>query len=485
MKRILLLTLFCVGTASAFQWPGGTMSVPYQFRGDEVFAGWVPSSPWGSAAFLRNPVVELRNEDGDVVAEYTATGGLMDWYSGARRNGLATFTAAAGNYTVTAREGRRLIRISGEGYSGFLLSAEVLADPAGAVQPNRAPTVAWNTGVTTVAHGASYTIAAVGRDEDGNLTQVNVWKNGAPFASAGGGNGYDGSAGNPTSDSGPQTVTFTAQAVDGEGARSEVITLTVTIDPPPVVNYTLQVVGGPGGTASGSGSFAAGTSVVVSATPDATHDFAGWSGDASGLTNPVTVTMDRDRTVTANFALKSFALVTSAQTGGSVSAGGSYPFGTVAVVSATASATHYFSGWSGDGGGMNPTVSVLIDRAKFVQALFTAKAAQVITFGAIADQQVGNRLALSAVSSAGLPVSFVLTSGNATLSGNGLVVTGPGSVTVQALQGGDGYTLAAPAVSRTFNAAAAAATVRYRSPSRTKLTGAQRNEGGSYVIGNP
>jgi hypothetical protein len=33
---------------------------------------------------------------------------------------------------------------------------------------------------------------AHGHDADGNLTQVNVWKNGSAFAFAGGGNGTDG-----------------------------------------------------------------------------------------------------------------------------------------------------------------------------------------------------------------------------------------------------------------------------------------------------
>jgi hypothetical protein len=67
---------------------------------------------------------------------------------------------------------------------------------------------------------------------DGNLAQVNVWKNGQPFAFAGGGNGTDGDSGNATSDSGPQTVTFTAQAVDADGATSPVITHVVTINAP-------------------------------------------------------------------------------------------------------------------------------------------------------------------------------------------------------------------------------------------------------------
>ena len=94
---------------------------------------------------------------------------------------------------------------------------------------NRAPTIAWNTTPGSVASGQSYTISAHGHDADGNLAQVNVWKNGAPFAFVGGGNGTDHDSGNTTSDTGPATITFTANAVDASGATSATITQTVTI----------------------------------------------------------------------------------------------------------------------------------------------------------------------------------------------------------------------------------------------------------------
>lgn len=94
------------------------------------------------------------------------------------------------------------------------------------------PTIAWNSAPTSVANGEGYYIAAHGTDPDGDLAQVNVWKNGQPFAFAGGGNGTDGDSGNSTSDGGPQTVTFTAQAVDAAGATSPIITHVVTINAP-------------------------------------------------------------------------------------------------------------------------------------------------------------------------------------------------------------------------------------------------------------
>jgi hypothetical protein len=44
-----------------------------------------------------------------------------------------------------------------------------------------------------------------------------------------------------------------------------------------------------------------GTPVTISATPNSGYYFSNWSGDASGSDNPITIIMDRDKTITANF----------------------------------------------------------------------------------------------------------------------------------------------------------------------------------------
>jgi hypothetical protein len=129
-------------------------------------------------------------------------------------------------------------------------------------------------------------------------------------------------------------------------------------------------------------------------------------------------------------------------------------------------------------------VAVLIDRAKFVQAQFSPKAAQTITFASPGDQNVGATVALSATSSAGLPVNFAVVSGPATLSGQTLTITGPGAITVQAAQGGDAYTLPASPVSVAFNGTAVAR-LRYQSAARTLLVGGETTSGTNFVLGNP
>lgn len=60
----------------------------------------------------------------------------------------------------------------------------------------------------------------------------------------------------------------------------------------------------------GGGPYTYGTEVTVTATGTAEFAFTGWSGDASGSSNPLVVTMDADKTITAQFSvdLDGFAL---------------------------------------------------------------------------------------------------------------------------------------------------------------------------------
>gem|GEM_PF-1550973 len=62
-----------------------------------------------------------------------------------------------------------------------------------------------------------------------------------------------------------------------------------------------------------------GTSVTLTATPTAGYDFTGWSGDVSGSTNPLIITMDAAKTITATFRKQ--GQVTSLLSGGDCSDG--------------------------------------------------------------------------------------------------------------------------------------------------------------------
>lgn len=57
-----------------------------------------------------------------------------------------------------------------------------------------------------------------------------------------------------------------------------------------------------GGSTTGSGAYNSGTNVSVTATANAGYSFTSWSGDASGSNNPLSVTMNANKNITANFA---------------------------------------------------------------------------------------------------------------------------------------------------------------------------------------
>jgi beta-lactamase superfamily II metal-dependent hydrolase len=85
-------------------------------------------------------------------------------------------------------------------------------------------------------------------------------------------------------------------------------------------------------------------------------------------------------------------------------------------------------------------------------SLSVAKASQTITFDQPASRTYGDApFTIDASSSSGLPITFSIVSGRATISGNVVTLTGPGTVIVRASQSGDTNYNAAADVSRAFS----------------------------------
>ena len=98
---------------------------------------------------------------------------------------------------------------------------------------------------------------------------------------------------------------------------------------PPTIRYRLTTI------VVGSGSFqrtpgettyASDSVVMVTANPITGWHFTSWDGDLEGSINPTTITMDSNKTVTANFEIDTFTITASASSGGTIQ-----PDGTVVV----------------------------------------------------------------------------------------------------------------------------------------------------------
>ena len=116
--------------------------------------------------------------------------------------------------------------------------------------------------------------------------------------------------------------------------------------------------------------------VILTATPDAGYQFDGWSGDTTGNTNPLTITMDTDKTVTALFSKIQHTLTTNA-TNGSISrnpdtpTSGTYDIGTDVILTASPDAGYQFDGWSGDATGNTNPLTITMDADKTITAIFS------------------------------------------------------------------------------------------------------------------
>ncbi len=187
--------------------------------------------------------------------------------------------------------------------------------------------------------------------------------------------------------------TFTGWSGDASGTTNP---KTITMDSNKTVTanfslntYTLTTQANPaaGGTVAKNPDQAMydhGTNVQITATPNASYTFTGWSGDATGTTNPIIVTMASNKTITANFSLNTYTLTTQA----SPAAGGyvaknpdqaSYNHGTNVQISATANSGYTFTGWSGDASGTTNPETITMDSNKTVTANFSLNTCTLTT----------------------------------------------------------------------------------------------------------
>ena len=155
--------------------------------------------------------------------------------------------------------------------------------------------------------------------------------------------------------------------------RSRIVFGTVDVGAYEYQGFSLNVTSTPGGSVIPSPDQPAywpGSQVTLTATPMAGFAFIRWTGDAAGNANPLTVTADSDKNITAVFA--SMALTLASQGVGTITKVPDQPFyavGDQVTLAATAGRWHLFSAWT-DGNTNNPRL-VTIGESNAYTAVFT------------------------------------------------------------------------------------------------------------------
>jgi len=168
--------------------------------------------------------------------------------------------------------------------------------------------------------------------------------------------------------------------------------------------YSLNIIATNGSVTKNPNSltYNSGTSVQLTAIPNSGYTFSSWSGDATGITNPLTVKMNGNKNITANFTANAsnFTLNVNA-VNGSVAKNPTqltYPSGTNIVLTATPNSGYTFTSWSGDATGSTNPLTVNMNGNKNITANFTASSPQgpgVVNLGTAADFTVLSKTGIS------------------------------------------------------------------------------------------
>jgi len=160
-------------------------------------------------------------------------------------------------------------------------------------------------------------------------------------------------------------------------------TLAVTANESVTANFTasmctltVNIVGSGTVTPASGSSYVCGSNVLVTATPNSGNSFAQFSGALTGTTNPQTITLNTNSTVTATFVTGTACTLTTNVTGsGSITvspSGTVFSCGTVLTLTAVPSGSQYsLSAWGGALSGTTNPQNLTLNANSTVSATFT------------------------------------------------------------------------------------------------------------------
>lgn len=172
---------------------------------------------------------------------------------------------------------------------------------------------------------------------------------------------FTGWGGDATGTANPLTVTMNS---------NKNITANFTAIPPDTYTLDVTAINGSVSKNPNSPTYNAGATVLLTATPNTGYTFTSWSGDATGSNNPLTVIMNEDKVIVANFSIITFTL-TVISVNGTVLKNPEqieYNFGENVELTATANSGFTFDSWSGDATGSTNPITVLMDDDKIITA---------------------------------------------------------------------------------------------------------------------
>jgi len=369
--------------------------------GDGTFTPGTPANVPGSPKGL---VLADLDKDGILDAVVATEGSTVDVLKGNGSGGVGNGTFSSGvsfpssgtTYDVTVGDfdGDGYPDIASANYTGHSISVLL-----------GGPNLTFRAPITHTAAGNPLGVAAADIDSDGHMDLV--------VAATSGGSAFsyfhNSGSTSPNSDGfssatvyGPAKVGYGISIADVNGDHAPDVLVPGITDYSVLVAFnacsadqprvlTTNVVGsGTVARVPDQPSYTTGTVVQLTANPAPGWIFSNWSGDALGNANPLSVTMDVDRTVVARFIpLQRTVTVAIAGPGhGTVTRTpdlASYDNGSTVRLTAAAEFGSVFAGWSGDASGSANPLDLLVDDDKAVTATFAVDHAIAPRIASITD----------------------------------------------------------------------------------------------------
>lgn len=159
---------------------------------------------------------------------------------------------------------------------------------------------------------------------------------------------------------------------NSEGSVSE------PVNPNPIM-YTVTISTAPADagtvTPSTESSYEEGTQLQIEATSSEGYSFVEWTGTVNEITNPLTITVNKDFNITANFQINSYELSVNIIGEGNITETivqqkADYEYGTIIELSAEPSEDWEFIEWQGDLTATENPTQVVIENATEITAVF-------------------------------------------------------------------------------------------------------------------
>lgn len=186
-------------------------------------------------------------------------------------------------------------------------------------------------------------------------------------------------------------------------------------------------------------SFKTDQAITLIPVPNQHWVFKNWEGDASGTANPLSVIMNKNKSVVAIFTRRNYPLTLTVEGEGTVGekvvftpSNREYPHSTIVELTPIPKQGWLFDSWSGDLSGKNVPQNITIDNPKTVRAKFVQQ--QISNLACATPLNTGNLVATLAAAGVSSSISYTTLSGGS-YAGQSVSSTGVTGLTATLVSG--------------------------------------------------